>query len=301
MKTNFKKIIALLFAASLLFLSACSDKTDDGIPADGTVEVAVDNFTAEFIFNENGLIEKEKKFYDNQEITYEYYECYEYNENNQITKRYATDLEGNILEKHDLFEISYNDSNKLTQINEGKYRHEFIYGENGNLETYNKYENNKLSSYKNYEYDEKGNCIKETRLTADKKVADTTIYTYNENGLVISAKTENSNDEATNETTYEYNADGLVSKLTRKKSQETRTTEYKYKNGVLVEETMTVTPSENSSDARTRTYVTSYKYLAEGKVIKFSRERDGKVYITDAYSADEAKGNFAEFENIISL
>ncbi len=301
MKNKAKKIIALLSAAALLFLGACSDKTADDITADGTVEVAVDNFTAEFIFNENGLIEKEKKFYDNQEITYEYYECYEYNADNQITKRYATDLEGNVLEKHDLFEIYYNDGGRLTQINEGKYRHEFIYGENGKLETYKKYENNKLSSYKNYEYDENGNCVKEIRYSADNTLSDTTVYTYNENSLVVSVKTESSNGDVTNEAAYEYNSDGLVSKLTRNKSQETRTTEYKYKNGTLIEEIMTVTPAENSSDTRTRSYVTSYEYLAGGKVVKFSRERDGEVYITDTYSADEAKGNFAEFENFISL
>lgn len=297
MKKNIKKIIALLFSASLIFLCACSDN----IAADGTVEVAVDNFTAEFIFNENGLIEKEKKFYDNMEIQYEYYECYEYNENNQITKRYATDLEGNVLEKHDLFEISYNDSSKLTQINEGKYRHEFIYGENGNLETYKKYENNKLSSYKNYEYDEKGNCIKETTYLADKTVANIMVSAYNEKGLVVSSSTESSNGDIINKNAYEYNEDGLVSKLTRNKSQETRTTEYKYKNGILIKETMTISSAEESADTRIRTYVTEYKYLAEGKVIKFSRERDGEVYITDAYSADEAKGNFAELKKIVAL
>ena len=97
MKNNLKKIIALFSAASLLFLGACSNNPVKGTDfKNQTAEVNVDDFTAEFIFGENGLVEKEKKFYDNQEITYEYYECYEYNEKDQITKRYATDLEGNI-------------------------------------------------------------------------------------------------------------------------------------------------------------------------------------------------------------
>ena len=66
MKKSVKKIIALLSAASLLFLGACSDKPVN-TPENNTVEVTVDDFTAEFIFNENGLIEKEKKFGRNSE------------------------------------------------------------------------------------------------------------------------------------------------------------------------------------------------------------------------------------------
>lgn len=302
MKNSVKKIIALLSAAAFLFLGACSDKpADDTTAQKQTVEVTVDDFTAEFIFNENGLIEKEKKFYDNQEITYEYYECYEYNENNQITKRYATDLEGNILEKHDLFEMVYNENGDIEKITEGEIRHEFIYGENGKLNTYNKYENNELKNSINYEYDEKGNCSKETYLTEGNKTSETTVYTYDENGLVVSSVSKNKNGDITNETSYEYNADGLVTKYTRKKGSETRTTVYEYKDGALIKETMSVVPAENSFDTRAREYVTTYEYSGEGKVVKFSRERDGEVYITDAYSADEAKGNFAEFDGFISL
>ena len=134
MKNNIKKIIAVLSAASLLFLGACSDKPVNGTDVQNqTVEVAVDKFTAEYIFGENGLIEKEKKFYDNQETTYEYYECYEYNENGQITKRYATDLEGNILEKHDLFEMTYNENGGIAKITEDESVYNFIYNDDGSL------------------------------------------------------------------------------------------------------------------------------------------------------------------------
>ncbi|MBQ8762638.1 MAG: hypothetical protein IJZ07_00865 [Clostridia bacterium] len=300
MKKSVKKIIALLSAASLLFLGACSDKPVN-TPENNTVEVTVDDFTAEFIFNENGLIEKEKKFYDNQEITYEYYECYEYNEKNQITKRYATDLDGNILEKHDLFEMVYNESGNIGEITEDKIRHEFIYDENGKLKTYNKYENNELAVFKNYEYDENGNRTKEIQSATDKNSSETTAYTYDGNGLVISSTTENASGVITNNSSYEYNADGLVTKLTKEKSQETRTTVYEYENGVLVKEKMTIAPKDGSVETRTREYVTSYEYLAEGKVVKFSRERNGEIYMTDAYSLDEAKGNFADLNSFISL
>ena len=64
---------------------------------------------------------------------------------------------------------------------------------------------------------------------------------------------------------------------------------------------MDVAPSENSDRDISRSYVTTYEYFANGNVVKFSRARDGEVYITDAYSIDEAKGNFSDFDNIIAL
>lgn len=302
MKNGFKKALALFSAASLLFLGACADKPDDGTSAKNqTVEVKVDDFTAEFIFGENGLIDKEKKFYDNQEITYEYYECYEYNENNQITKRYATDLEGNVLEKHDVFEMTYNENGDIKKITNKDFLYNFIYNDDGSLKGYTNYEGTQIVSAVYYEYDENGNKSKEATYNAENKMISDIVYTYNEKGLVVSGKTTNPNGDVTNEVAYEYDGNGLVTKFTRTREKETRTTVYEYKNGVIVKETMTVTLSANSGDDRSRSYVTAYEYFADGNVVKFSRARDGEIYITDAYSVDEAKGNFADFDNIISL
>lgn len=302
MKHNFRKAVALFSAASLLFLGACSDKPVNGTDIKNqTVEVAVDDFTAEFIFGENGLIEKEKKFYDNKEITYEYYECYEYNENGQITKRSATDLEGNPLEKHDLFEMTYNENGSIAKITEDETAYNFVYSEDGTLKGYTKLNGAQTINSVAYEYDGNGNKIKEILSDAENNAVSDTVYTYNENGLVLSSVTNNKNGNTTNETSYEYNAEGLVSKLISKTERDTRTTVYEYKNGVLAEETMTVVPKNGIDTERTREYVTTYEYSAEGMVVKFERARDGEVYITDAYSADEAKGNFADFDGIISL
>lgn len=302
MKHNFKKIVALFSAASLLFLGACSDKpvngTDSGNQA---VEVAVDNFTAEFIFDENGLIEKEKKFYDNKEVTYEYYECYEYNENGQITKRYATDLEGNILEKHNLFEMTYNEDGGITKITEGKFIYDFVYNEDSSLKGYTKLEGTQTVNAFAYEYDKNGNITKETLTNSANETVSDTVYTYNESNLVVSAVTKNKSGETTNESLYEYNAEGLVTKFTRISDRDIRTTTYEYKDGVLAKETMSVDEKNNTAGERTREYVTTYEYLSDGKVVKFERSRNGEVYITDAYSADTAKGNFADFDKIISL
>ncbi len=298
MKTSFKKFTALLLIALILCLGACSDNTASFT---GVVEVPVDDFTSEFVFGENGLIEKEKKYYDNKEKQYEYYECYEYNENSQIIKRYATDLEGNILEKHDFFEMSYNENGDIKKITNKELLYNFIYNDDGSLKGYAKYEGTQIVSAVYYEYDENGSCIKEIYETADKKISDTTVYTYNENGAVLSSTTKNSSGNAVSEKSFEYNADGLVTKLIKEKNREIRTTEYEYENGVLVKEKMTITPNDASADPRLREYVTTYEYFGNGKVVKFSRARDGEVYITDAYSADEAKGNFADFENIITL
>lgn len=302
MKNNIRKIIALFSAASLLFLGACSDKPVNGTDINNqTVEVAVDDFTAEFIFGENGLIEKEKKFYDNKEVTYEYYECYEYNENGQITKRYATDLEGNALEKHDLFEMAYNEDGSIAKITEDESVYNFIYNDDGSLKGFTKLEGTEVINAVYYEYDENGNKVKESLADAADETVSDTVYTYNENSLVVSSVTKNKNGDTTNETSYEYNAEGLVSKLTKKTDRDIRTTVYEYKDGILVKETMSVAPSESTTDIRTREYVTTYEYSAEGMVVKFERARDGEVYITDAYSSDEAKGNFADFDGIISL
>ena len=302
MKLNIKKFVALFSAASLLFLGACSDKPVKGTDAQNdTVEVALDDFTAEFTFGKNGMIEKEKLFYDNKEVTYEYYECYEYNEDGNITKRFATDLEGNILEKHDLFEISYNKDGKIEKITEDKTNINFVYNDDGSLKNYTKLEDTQAVSTVDYEYNENGNKTKEILSNAKAETVSETVYTYNETGLVISSVTKTKNGEITNENLYEYNADGLVTKLTRKAGTETRTTVYEYQNGVLAKETMTASKSANSEDTRQREYVTTYEYFADGNVVKFSRARNGEVYITDAYSADEAKGNFAELENYISL
>ncbi len=302
MKHNLKKIIALLSAAALLFLGACSDKPVNGTDVKNqTVEVAVDDFTAEYIFGENGLIEKEKKFYDNKEVTYEYYECYEYNENGQITKRYATDLEGNILEKHDLFEMTYNEDGSIAKITEGEFSYNFIYNDDGSLKGYAKYEGTQVMNAVYYEYNENGSKTKESLFNAADEAVSDTVYAYNESGLVVSAVTKNKNGNTTNETSYEYNAEGLVTKFIRKTDSDTRTTVYEYKDGVLLKETMNVVPSNDLSSDRTREYITTYEYSAEGNVVKFERARDGEVYITDTYSADEAKGNFADFDGIIQL
>lgn len=300
MKKSVKKIIAILSAASLLFLGACTDKPVN-TPENSTVEVAVDDFTAEFIFGENGLIEKEKKFYDNQEITYEYYECYEYNENNQITKRYATDLEGNILEKHDLFEMFYNEKGNIEKITEDEFTYNFIYNDDGSLKGYTKLEGTQAVNAIAYEYDGNGSKTKESLADSANETVSDTVYTYNEKGLVVSAVSKSSNGTVTNESLYEYNEDGLVAKKTRKNEQETRTTVYEYSNGVLTKETMTVMPTDKSVNTRTRDYVTTYEYFGDGKIIKFSRERGGEIYITDAYSSDEVKGNFAELNEYITL
>lgn len=302
MKNNIKKIIAVLSAASLLFLGACSDKPVNGTDVKNqTVEVTVDDFTAEYIFGENGLIEKEKKFYDNQETTYEYYECYEYNENGQITKRYATDLEGNILEKHDLFEMTYNENGGIAKITEDESVYNFIYNDDGSLKGYTKLEGTEVINAVYYEYDENGNKVKESLANAADETVSDTVYTYNENGLVVSAVTKNKSGNITGESSYKYNAEGLVTEFTRKTSRDTRTTVYEYTNGSLVKESMTVTPINNIDDERVREYVTTYEYSAEGKIVKFERARNGEIYVTDTYSADEAKGNFADFDGIISL
>ena len=300
MKNSVKKIFAILSATSLLFLGACADNPVN-TPENTTVEVAVDNFTAEFIFGENGLIEKEKKFYDNKEVTYEYYECYEYNEDNQITKRYATDLEGNILEKHDLFEMVYNENGDIEKITEDEFTYSFVYNDDGSLKGYTKFEDTQAVNTITYEYDENGNKAKESSSNAENETVSDTVYTYNEKGLVVSAVFKSLNDTITNEINYEYNKDGIVTKQTRKNEQETRTTVYEYKNGVLAKETMNVIPSDKSVNTRAREYVTTYEYFENGKVIKFSREKGGELYITDAYSADEVKGNFAELNNYVSL
>lgn len=299
MKNSVKKIIAILSAASLLFLGACSDKVTD--IKNQTVEVAVDNFTAEFVFGENGLIEKEKKFYNNQEVTYEYYECYEYNENNQITKRYATDLDGNVLEKHDYFEMTYNENGGIAKITEGEFSYNFIYNDDSSLKGYAKYEGTQVMNAVYYEYNENGSKTKESLFNAADETVSDTVYAYDGNGFVVSSVSMNKNNEITNENSYEYNAEGLVTKYTRKSERDTRTTVYEYKDGVLVKETMTVVPTNGINDERTREYVTTYEYSANGNVVKFERARDGEVYITNAYSADEAKGNFADFDKIISL
>lgn len=302
MKLNIKKFVALFSAASLLFLGACADKSVNGTEIKNqTVEVAVDDFTAEFIFGENGLIEKEKQYYDNLEEQYEYYECYEYNENGQITKRYATDLEGNILEKHDLFEMTYNEEGKIKKITEDKTIINFIYNDDGSLKGYTKYEDTQIVNAVAYEYDENGNKAKESLFNAaDESVSDT-VYTYNENDLVISAVTKNKNGNVTNENAYEYDSNGLVTKFTRKTNHNIRTSVYEYNDGVLVKETMDIIPASDSIISRERSYVTSYEYLADGNIVKFSRERDGELYVTDAYSADKAKGNFAELKEFVSL
>ena len=303
MKNSFKKVIALFSAASLLFLGACSGSEDI---RNHTEKVDVDKFTAEFIFNDNGLIEKEKKFYDNQKTTYEYYECYEYNENNQITKRYATDLDGNILEKHDLFEMSYNENGTIDMISENGINYVFEYDANGKPVKYQKIQNSVLLKTVRFGYDENGNKTSEksyvpVEINGADELMSETVYAYNENGLVISAKTTSANKIVTNDVAYEYSEDGLVTKYTRKSNNEIRTTVYEYKNGVLLKETMDVAPAENSDRDTSRSYVTTYEYFANGNVIKFSRARDGEVYITDAYSIDEAKGNFFDFDNIIAL
>ncbi len=302
MKNNIRKIIALFSAASLLFLGACSDKPANGTQDNKqTVEVAVDDFTAEYIFGENGFIEKEKKFYDNQEVTYEYYECYEYNENGQITKRYATDLEGNILEKHDLFEMTYNENGGIAKITEDESVYNFIYNDDGSLKGYTKLEGTEVINAVYYEYDENGNKVKESLANAADETVSDTVYTYDESNLLVSAFTKNKNGDITNESSYEYNADGLVSKFIRKSDRDIRTTVYEYADGNLLKETMSVTPVNDISNDRSREYVTTYEYSAEGDVVKFERTRDGEVYVTDTYSADEAKGNFADFDGIISL
>ena len=302
MKHNIKKIIAVFSAASLLFLGACADKPVNGTGIKNqTIEVAVDDFTAEFIFGENGLIKKEKQYYDNLEEQYEYYECYEYNEKGQITKRYATDLNGNTLEKHDIFEMTYNEDGKIKKITEDKTIINFIYNDDGSLKGYVKYEGTQTVNAVAYKYDENGNKIKESLSNAaDKSVSDT-VYTYNENGLVVAAVTKTKNGNETDNRTYEYNENGLVTKLTRKTSRDTRTTVYEYKDGVLVKETMNIIPLSDSDTSRERSYVTSYEYAADGNIVKFSRDRDGEIYVTDAYSADEAKGNFAELKEFVSL
>ena len=303
MKNNFKKVIALFSAASLLLLGACAGTEDI---SNTTAEVEVDNFKAEFVFNENSLIEKEKKFYDNQKVTYEYYECYEYNENNQITKRYATDLEGNVLEKHDLFTMTYTEDGSVEMISENNINYVFTYKADGKIAKYQKIQESVLLKTVVYEYDENGNKTSEKSYVpveingADELISET-VYEYNESGLVVSAKTTSAKGDVTNEVAYEYNEDGLVTKQTRIKDDETRTTVYEYKNSVLKKETMTVESDKNEESEKSRTYVTTYEYSANGNVIKFSRARDGEVYITDAYSIDEAKGNFADFDNIIAL
>lgn len=300
MKNSFKKIIALFSAASLLFLGACTDKPQDITDVrNQTIEVAVDDFTAEFIFDENGLIEKEKQYYDNLEVAYEYYECYEYNENGQITKRYATDLDGNILEKHDAFEITYKENGNIEMISENGTNYVFEYDGNGNPVKYTKLKNSVALAIYSIEYDANGNKTKEIKDNKENNVSDTTVYTYNDNGLVASEKTVSSNGNTVNDIVYEYNADGLVSKRTRKANGETRETVYEYKNGVLVKETMTLI--DLNDDAAERAYVTEYEYYGNGNVVEFSRARDGEVYINDAYSADEAKGNFAELSEYVSL
>ncbi len=300
MKHNFKKIVALFSAAALLFLGACSDKpVNDTDVKNQTIEVAVDDFTAEFVFGENGLIEKEKKFYDNGEVTYEYYECYEYNENGQITKRYATDLKGNILEKHDVFEISYKKNGDIEMISENEINYVFEYDGNSNPVKYTKLDHSVTVSTVSSEYDENGNIVKSTDTNKDGNITEITVYTYDENGLLASAETTNRSGSILNKKTYEYNADGLVSKFTITANDDTRTTVYEYKDGVLVKETMTV--SATSDFATSREYVTEYEYYGNGNIVKFSRARNGEIYVTDAYSTDEAKGNFADFDGIIQL
>lgn len=305
MKNSFKKIIALFSAASLLFLGACTDTPKDIIDVrNQTIEVAVDDFTAEFIFNDKGLIEKEKKYYDNKEVTYEYYECYEYNENGQITKRYATDLEGNVLEKHDFFEIFYKENSDIEMISENGINYVFEYDGKGNPVKYIKLQNSVELNTVLFEYDENGNKIKEMlfkpeNLNLDDKMVSETTYEYNENGLAVSEKTTSVNGNVLNEISYEYDENGLVSKRIRKTDNEIRTTVYEYKKGVLVKETMTL--SDLSDDDGEREYVTTYEYYGNGNVVEFSRARDGEIYITDAYSADEAKGNFAKIADYVSL
>ncbi len=299
MKSNFKKIIALFSAASLLFLGACADKspiTEMDI-RNQTVEVAVDDFTAEFIFNDNGLIEKEKKFYNNLEVTYEYYECYEYNENNQIIKRYATDLEGNPLEKHDVFEITYKEDGKIEMISENNTNYVFEYDANGNPVKFTALENSIALSVNNFEYDGNGNKTKDSSVNEKNQVTDT-VYTYDENGLVVS-KVTTSDGKTTNETNYEYNADGLLTKKTSSGYRDTRTTVYEYKDSILVKETTTVVPSADYPESEETVCITNYEYLGGGNVVKFSREINGELYLTNAYSADEAKGNYADINNIV--
>lgn len=300
MKSSIKKIMAVLSAASLLFLGACADKPVS-TPKNESIEVAVDDFTAEFVFGDNGLIEKEKKFYDNMEVTYEYYECYEYNEDSQITKRYATDLEGNVLEEHDYFEMTYNEDGDIKNITEGKINYNFIYNEDGSLKGYAKYEGTQVINAVAYNYDENGYKTKETASKVSDETVSETVYTYNENGLVLSSVTKSKNGVVTNEESREYNADGVLTKLIKTTDRNIRTTVYEYKDGVLVKETTTVALSGNYSDTRARDYVTTYEYFGNGSVVKFERARDGEVYITDAYSVDEAKGNYADFDGIISL
>ncbi len=305
MKNSFKKVLALFSAVSLLFLGACTDNPKDITDVrNQTIEVAVDDFTAEFIFNDKGMIEKEKMYYDNKEVTYEYYECYEYNENGQIIKRYATDLEGNILEKHDVFEISYKENGNIEMISENGVNYVFEYDGKGNPVKYVKLENSVELSSVVFEYDENGNKTKEMLFKPenlnlyDKMVSETT-YEYNENGLAVSEKTTSVNGNVLNEISYEYDENGLVSKRIRKTDDEIRTTVYEYKNGVLAKETMTLNDLNDAVDERE--YVTTYDYYGNGNVVEFSRARDGEIYINDAYSADEAKGNFAEISAYVSL
>ncbi len=301
MKNNIKKFIALFSATLFLFLSACSDKPiNETDIKNQTVKVDVDDFTAEFVFNENGLIEKEKKFYNNLEKAYEYYECYEYNENSQITKRYATDLEGNVLDNHDVFEITYNENGSIKMISENKINYVFEYDTNGNPVKYTTLKNSVILNTFSFEYDTNGNKTKKTMENKQREYSETTDYTYNGSGLLVSEVT--STDGITsNNISYEYNENGLLAKSTSVKPQDTRTTVYEYKDGIAVKETMTITYPDNSIETDEKIYVTTYEYLGGGNVVKFSRERDGEIYITDAYSVDEAKGNYADIDEFVSL
>ena len=201
--------------------------------------------------------------------------------------------------------MTYNENGAVEMISENEINYVFEYDANGKPVEYQKIQNSVLLKTVRFGYDENGNKTSEKSYMpveingADELVSETA-YAYNENGLLISAKTATANGAVANEITYEYNEDGLVAKQIRKKDNETRTTVYEYKNGVLNTETMTVETADDSNN-KTRTYVTTYEYSANGNVVKFSRARDGEVYITDAYSIDEAKGNFADFDNIIAL
>lgn len=253
-----KKILYLLLAAAMLLtVCACGNSAPAPVEPTDTPEITLPpvsydkdegRLTQEVSFNQNGL----------KYLTV----FYDYDGHDRVTK-----------------EMSLGVNNAP----EGYYTNE--YDENGNIKLRVSYVALGPEEYEeeyrvNYEYDEAGNLVKETRVLGETVLA-VTAYEYNEQGQCVSEKHYQGESFLAAEYSYGYDAKGRKANCVRVDNMEGETIENRY-----------------TYDANDR-LITDLRCDAEGNVIdriEYTYDEQGNELKRSVFGSDGVLRSFIKYE-----
>jgi hypothetical protein len=136
--------------------------------------------TTNYIYNENGNIEKSIKFNENGEVTNVY--LYEYDNQGNLLKKTST-FNADSLNTVE-YSYRYNDNGNVIErvlndngTSHSEFRDSVIYSSNNEINIF-KYENNHLASVTSYLYNNNGLIYKEVVSDSEGKIIEKYLYEY---------------------------------------------------------------------------------------------------------------------------